>query len=146
VRRCTFGIGIICAVLTIGSLNVSAQSQYTDQVFRQLQDIYDDVADEEYFLRNYILGSLDEGDDDVWTMMFYGDTEYLIHGACDRDCDDLDLTISDEDGEVVDTDISVDDHPIVSFSPSKDGRYEIKATMYSCSMEPCYFGLAIFND
>jgi hypothetical protein len=136
----------VAVMLLVGASQVAAQSQYTDQVFRQLQDIYDDVANEGYYLTNFIVGSMDEGEDDVWTMSFMEDTEYVIHGACDRDCSDIDLSVLTEAGDVVESNILTDDSPVVTFRPAKSARYQIKATMYSCSEEPCYFGLGIFND
>jgi hypothetical protein len=108
--------------------------------------MYDAAAEDGYHLTNFILGSMDEGEDDVWTMTFTEGTEYVIHGACDRDCSDIDLSVLTEAGEVVGSDLLTDDYPVVTFTPDKSTRYQIKATMYACTAEPCYFGLGIFND
>ena len=145
-RRSISVLAIALVVLLLAAGSTTAQSQYTDQVFRQLQEMYDDAGEDGLYLRNYIVGSLDQGEEDIWTMTFYEDTEYVIYGACDRDCGDIDLTIMGEDGTVVDSDTLSDDYPVVSVLPSKDTRYQVKATMYACSAEPCYFGIGIFND
>ena len=91
----------IAAIFVLGAGQAVGQSQYTDQVFRQLQGMYDAAAEDGYHLTNFILGSMDEGEDDVWTMTFTEGTEYVIHGACDRDCSDIDLSVLTEAGEVV---------------------------------------------
>jgi hypothetical protein len=121
-----------------------AQSSFTDQVWKQLQGFYDTASDDGYSLRNYVVGSLDDDQDDFWTMTFYGGNEYMITGACDEDCSDIDLAILTEDGTEVTSDRETDSFPVVSLHPSRDIRYQVKVSMYSCAVEPCYFGFGIF--
>jgi hypothetical protein len=125
----------------------SLQAQgYADTVWEQLQDWYDDYSDNGYEVENYIVGKLDEDDSDSWTFWLDGGSDYTIIGVCDEDCGDIDLTILDEDEDVVDEDLLEDDYPIVKVSPRRDGPYTIDVDMYSCDVEPCYFGIAIFYD
>ncbi len=123
---------------------VNAQS-YAEQVWEQLQDDYDYFSEyEDYYLLNYVIGTLDEDAKDYWTWNLYTGDEYLITAACDYDCDDIDITIKDSYGNILQEDTRTDDQPYVEFSPSASGEYQIEIHMYSCSEEPCYYGFGIF--
>ncbi len=113
-------------------------------VWTQLEAVYDWADAEGYSTRNYIIGKLDEDEKDTWTMTLYGGNDYLIIGACDGDCGDLDIALLDEYDNTVARDTETDDVPVVELSLKNQGRYQIQVTMYSCSVEPCYFGLGIF--
>ncbi|MGE3141808.1 MAG: toll/interleukin-1 receptor domain-containing protein [Hyphomonadaceae bacterium] len=65
--------------------------------------------------------------------------DYKIVAACDRDCTDIDLTISDQNNNTVASDVELDDHPIVSVTPRWTGPFMINVQMVTCSQEPCYF-------
>ena len=71
--------------------------------------------------------------------------DYMILAACDEDCSDVDITVYDEDGDTVASDVSTDDVPVVRLSPKRDGQYRIEIKMYECSSEPCYWGFGVFN-
>lgn len=123
---------------------IYAQS-YTEIVWKQIQNAYDENVDEGYTVKNYIIGTISEEDDDTWTFYLPRNNEYLIEAFCDEDCDDLDLYLNDSEGNQIDSDTAEDDYPIIFFEPTKSDRYQIKVSMYSCTVEPCYFGLAIFE-
>lgn len=71
--------------------------------------------------------------------------EYLISGACDEDCDDLDLVLRAEEGDVLVQDDEVDDVPIITFTPAASGRYLLGVGMIDCETELCYFGYRVFE-
>lgn len=135
---------LIFCLIGFAATIAPAQS-YTDVVWRQIQDAYDNASDDGYSVKNYILGAIDEGEDNTWTFYLSSSWDYKIQAFCDNDCDDIDLYLKDSDGDVIDEDTLEDDYPVVFFSPYKSGTYQIDITMYSCAVEPCYFGLAIFN-
>ncbi len=135
---------LILLFLMISSSSVFAQS-YTETVWRQIQNAYEENIDEGYSVSNYIIGKISDDDDNTWTFYLSSNKDYLIEGFCDEDCDDLDLYLTDSDGDELDKDIEEDDFPLMYFSPNKTARYSIKVSMYSCEVEPCYFGLAIFE-
>lgn len=132
------------ALLLLSVSYVNAQS-YTDIVWDQIQEAYDDASDDGYTVKNYIVGAIDEDEDNSWTFYLDSSLEYRFEAFCDEDCDDLDLYLYDDDGDELDSDELEDDYPIIYFSPRYSGRYEIEISMYSCSVEPCYWGLAIFE-
>jgi hypothetical protein len=135
----------LVALFPFMSSSLQAQG-YADDVWAQLQDWYDDYSDRGYSVENYIVGKLDEDDSDSWTFWLDGRSDYTIIGVCDDDCGDIDLTILDDDNDVVAEDLLEDDYPIVNVSPRKDGAYTIDVDMYECDVEPCYFGIAIFYE
>lgn len=136
---------ILAATLSFLSSGAHAQS-YADTVWDQLQDWYEDYSDDGYSVESYVIGKLDEDESDSWTFWLDGGNDYTIIGVCDEDCGDIDLTILDDDDDVVDEDVLEDNYPIVSVSPRGDGAYTINVDMYECDVEPCYFGIAIFYE
>lgn len=105
---------------------------------RQLRGNYD--------MDDYFIGSLYEGDSHYLTADLNGRDTIVITGVCDQDCSDLDLIIRDEWGDVLDRDQLVDDEPVLHFRPPYAGEFEIEVVMYSCDVEPCWFGVALFSD
>ena len=135
---------LLLLFLMISSSSIFAQS-YTETVWRQIQNAYEENIDDGYSVSNYIIGKISDDDDNTWTFYLSSSKDSLIEGFCDEDCDDLDLYLNDSDGDEIDKDIEEDDFPLMYFSPNKTGQYSIKISMYSCEVEPCYFGLAIFE-
>ena len=70
---------------------------------------------------------------------------YVVAGRCDGDCADLDLRLTTSSGAVVDNDQLPDSHPEVSVRPSRTRNYSVEVEMYRCRVEPCYYGIALFE-
>ena len=130
--------------ISLASISVQAQS-YTEVIWTQIQDSYEENLEMGYTVKNYIIGMIQESDDNTWSFYLDSSKEYLFEGFCDEDCEDLDMYLYDDEGTELDKDIEEDDYPLFFFEPSESGRYKVKVTMYACSVEPCYFGLAIFE-
>lgn len=140
----TPSLWIVVVLLLLSPSRTEAQP-YAQQVWDQLQAQHEIVTKQgDFILRNYILGNLDQGDKDTWSFYFDENLEYLVSAACDADCSDIDVKIKNEAGEVVVEDTLEDDQPIVSFTPSVSGTYDVEIGMYKCADEPCYFGFGIF--
>jgi hypothetical protein len=131
--------------LVLGSPSDAAAQSYAQQVWNQLQRVYSVANASEYRLRNYIVGHLNSGNSDSWTFPLTANTEYLVTGACDNDCSDLDIFIKDANGNTIAQDTSTDDIPMVRFTTRAAGRYTVDVRMYQCSVNPCYFGFGIFH-
>ena len=93
------------------------------------------------------------GDAHVFERYLTGGVEYRFIGACDNECDDLDLMLLNEKGEQVLNaqgqpiqDVLVDNYPVVVFTPPSDGRYLLQLYMYVCSAEPCYAGVRVLEQ
>lgn len=134
---------IILALCFSGIAN--AQS-YTETVWVQIQSAYETNANNGYSMKYYVLGAMNMEEDNTWTFYFDSSYDYLLEGFCDEDCNDLDLYLYDMDGNEIDSDIEEDDFPIIYFSPSVSGQYQVEISMYACDVEPCYWGLAMFEQ
>jgi hypothetical protein len=143
-RRLLTGSLIAAALLVTSATQGEAQS-YAQQVWSQLQKAHDAVGASDFVLQNYIIGHLGEGNTDTWSFPMRANTEYIITGACDTDCSDLDITIKDASGKVVEKDTTTDDVPVVRFTPGSNAKYTVEVKMYSCSSAPCYFGFGVFQ-
>jgi hypothetical protein len=91
------------------------------------------------------MGKLQNRRMDSWTFSVDKGTDYIIIGACDNDCQDVDIQLKDTDDHVVERDDKADDTPVISFKPKQSGRYTIEITMTQCKDDPCYFGFGIFT-
>jgi hypothetical protein len=138
------GAGLVLALAAPTTL--SAQS-YAVQVWDQLQLHYKTISknDNDWYLRNYVMGKLRDDGDDTWTFYFDKNQAVIITAACDNDCSDIDLKVTDENGTVLAEDDKKDDTPVLAFRPSAEGRLTIKVHMEACSDNPCYFGFGIFQ-
>ena len=135
----------LASLLFVATFAQQAVGQtYAQQVWDQLKVHYAAANLDDYYLENYILGKLSDDTSESWTFSMDASTDYVLTGACDNDCSDIDLLILNADGETVEEDTEEDDTPVVFFSPKKDGRYTVRVKMYACSDEPCYFGFGLF--
>jgi hypothetical protein len=88
-----------------------------------------------------LAGSLRDGYYRVHSVTLSAGYEYTFAGACDRDCDDLDLQLYDENWNLIDQDMLEDDVPVVSVSPSWTGVFHVKVIMASCYVSPCRYAV-----
>jgi len=145
-----FAVGLlVVAVAACGGARAprtsSGPSEYTVQVRGYLERLGSN-AEKQGFSRvvsGPVYGSLNDDAEGSHDMTVSGGTEYVIFGACDNDCTDLDLLIYDADGGLVRRDVAADDRPVLVFTPRKSGKYKIKVVMAICADEPCRYGLQL---
>jgi hypothetical protein len=70
---------------------------------------------------------------------------YRAIAVCDQDCSDIDLQVSDDEGEVLDTDILEDDVPIVDFLAHEAGTFHFAVQVVKCTTETCFYGLQVYR-
>ena len=133
----------LVSVLYVLPDRANAQS-HADLVWDQLKRAYNAAEEAGFGVRNYIVGKLDDDETDSWTVRLYGGNEYVVAGACDADCTDLDLSILNASGDEVATDYGDDDTPVVNVEPRSSSGFTIKVSMYKCTEEPCYCGIVLF--
>ena len=132
--------------LTAFTPGASGAQSYAQQVWDQLQSRYQDVTRlGDYTLMNYVMGKLNDDAKDTWTFPLSSSTAYVLTAACDNDCSDIDLRVTDPSGGVVVEDVQRNDFPVVAFIPPRSATYTIEITMYACRSNPCYFGFGIFQ-
>lgn len=138
----------VALAIVIGGIAASAfaQQEYVGQVRAQLDGTRRLMADEGYEkTHDYRIGDLANGRSDSFTVTLRKGWEYVLTSVCDNDCSDLDIKVFDENNNQIAEDKEVDDAPIVEVTPKWTGQFRIQVTMYQCSDDPCYFGLAVFG-
>lgn len=71
--------------------------------------------------------------------------EYRVVGFCDSDCTDLDLSVHETTGETVAQDTAVDPNPVVPLTQQVSASGYVQVTMYSCSVEPCFYSVVVYG-
>lgn len=67
--------------------------------------------------------------------------DYRIQGACDRDCDDMDLELFNGSGRPVSSDLAPDAFPVVWTKSNASGYYTLRVSMPQCDINPCTYGV-----
>jgi len=144
-RPAAVATALLVAALTfsVTPTEVTAQT-YAVTVWTQLNTLYERFNQNGYSSRNYIIGRLKGDESERWNVTLHGGNTYVITGACDADCKDIDLQLLDANGKVLVEDVSSDDIPMMSYAIRTTGVYSIRATMYQCKDTLCYYGLGIF--
>lgn len=143
------GIFLLAAAVMVVSGALSAD-QYNQLVWQQLQAHERAAAGSDFDNRNYMMGKLRAGEQADWPVDLHNGRRYLLTGACDDDCSDIDLALIDPSGQVVDEDVLEDDQPVLDLEVDGwrigGGRYTLRLTMYNCSVQPCYYGIGVFEQ
>jgi hypothetical protein len=91
-------------------------------------------------------GALRTGAREVHQVQLRGGFVYALVAFCDEDCTDIDLQLHDAAGNLVDSDFELDDRPVVTAEVPRDATFRLTVSMPSCSIEPCYYGVAVFGQ
>jgi hypothetical protein len=142
-----FATTVAFAAMSIAPAAFAQPAEYVRQLANQLSQ-----ARSSYVPNNYRLvvgpdnDSLGQGDSDDYNVTLQGGRSYKLVGVCDNDCTDLDITLYDSDGDVVDRDMLDDDKPVVSVSGKSGGRYRMNVSMARCSTDVCYYSVAVYGN
>lgn len=140
-RVLTFVPAIIALPLAAPAL----ADEWSEQVLGLIDAAAETYFDNGYHYGGYTYeGSLDDGESERLTVRLGAGMESQLIGACDTDCSDFDLTLYDSAGREVDSDLQLDDFPIVSARPGKDGVYTILVQMIDCEVDPCRYAIQQF--
>lgn len=129
-----------------GSSSSGSSSVHHDQVVRKLADVernnvpsgYSRFRQTEYFW-------LDGNEEVSIELTLENYRQYSIWGACDDDCEDLDMYLTDAYGNEVDSDVLTDAIPLIDPANPATGPYTLRVKMYDCSVEPCRVGVTYFS-
>jgi hypothetical protein len=69
---------------------------------------------------------------------------YRFVGECDSKCYDLDLTLYDRNGNVIDSDLGYDNTPVVSVTPAWIGQFRVHVSMANCENDYCGYGVGVY--
>lgn len=92
-----------------------------------------------------VRGALAQGDDEEFELDLEDGTEYVVVGVCDGDCSDLDLVLTDDEGEEVESDRAMDDVPVLTIS-GQSGSFVLSVQMATCSASRCGYGVRVFRS
>ena len=136
----------LAAVAFVLAVPAAAQ-QYTQQVRSQLDGAGTTLRREGYRgTHDYEIGNLNDDAEESFTLDMTSGRDYAIVGACDNDCSDMDFWLYDETDNLIDSDTSTDDVPVVRVTPSWTGTFRVRVKMYACSANPCYYGIGVFGN
>jgi hypothetical protein len=129
-------LGVLASVVSASGWNLS--DTYSRRLSQFQRDGFREVS-------NAARGDLNDSQSTRWTVTLRAGSEYRLFGACDEDCQDLDLEIYDANGRLVDEDTASDDFPVVSVRPRYTQEYSFRVTMADCSYEPCAYMVGVLG-
>lgn len=91
-----------------------------------------------------VFGVLDTSRDEVPRFALRKGRSYAFVAVCDDDCEDIDLAVYDLDGKEAKIDDDESDLAVVTYDPVASGDYIVRVHMYSCTAEPCGYGLKVY--
>lgn len=136
----------LLSAIGLASSSAWAQNPWEGQVNAELER-----ASEALGLLGYqqvgtaLSGDLAEGSNTNLSITLEEGNVYAITAACDSDCGDIDLTLYSGSDEPIDTDIEVDDYPLVQVVVTQSGSFRVEVTMANCSAPTCFYGVGIFS-
>ena len=137
---------LMAMIITLLALtSAHAQQEYIDQLVVQLELNTEALAQIGYRGVLGDGGALDDQTFEDYTVTLSAGSDYVISGVCDEDCFDLDLALYDSAGDLVTADETEDDQPVVEFRVTRGGPFTLRATMYECHADPCYYALGLYE-
>ncbi|HEX6367460.1 MAG TPA: S1C family serine protease [Longimicrobium sp.] len=123
------------------------RSRWEEQVIGFLEN-GEEVLEREGFsrTREYETGALDRGASRTVRIRLEEGVTYMLLGACDTDCDNMDLKIFGPGGRLLDSDVAGDDFPVLTVTPAASGEYTVRVTMTSCETAYCYYSLGVYGN
>lgn len=140
-------LGILPHLLPVLLLAVPAPvigQDYVGNVWSQLQQARNRYPD--FNVRTYVIDRLSAGNNFTYSSQMNQGGRYVVTGACDQDCTNVDISVTNETGTVIARDEKPDALPEVLVVPSASGKYTVMVMVVECSNEPCYFGLGIYSE
>jgi len=143
-RRAISVIALMVASLSVFSQQTAQELDlWTVQVNNQIRE-YEQRLGLNNRSHAIVTGSLHNDNNEWVTMDLDANAKYYILGVCDKDCSDLDLKLYSS-STLLDEDIMSDNYPLVSVTPSADGRFRVNVIMVGCTVSPCRYGIAIYK-
>lgn len=103
------------------------------------------LANDKYQFVESLYGHLDSSENETFQIELRSGRSYSILGACDEDCEDMDLFLMDREGNALQADEDVDSFPLISFTPSYSGSYRVRVEMFDCSVGPCFYSIGVYR-
>jgi S1-C subfamily serine protease len=123
----------------------SGDDQYMAVVRAQLDASTQVATTSGYEAQGESFGAVAQGAVEPLDVQLDAAHDYLIVGACDNDCTDLDLALVDTAGNAIASDTATDDKPVLQFAGPGSGSYRLQVTMATCPAAPCRYGVRVFG-
>ena len=91
------------------------------------------------------IARLQPGEATVWRVHLVAQSSYMIVGACDNECSNIDIELVDAAGRVVAGDTLPDNFPMVPYTPAASGAHDIRLVLQGCQLAPCYAGARVLS-
>lgn len=129
------------------SIDTRSDDRWHEQVLGQLAEA-EAILLSEKITRSHepVLGELNDGQSGIVSIKVEPGVSYLIAGACDQDCDDLDLYLYGTEKKLLTQDDEDGDFPMVVYDGGQADEVTLRVKMYSCQLEPCSFGVGVFRE
>lgn len=128
--------------------NISFADRFYNQVKKQLWEAVIALNDKDYELSDVEIGKLYRKDDlyEIIHLNLTKNINYVLVGACDEDCSDIDLVLANEYGDILKKDKKSNAIPVIVFTPKYSGSYKILVQIPSgqCSAYRCSYGVGLF--
>jgi hypothetical protein len=93
-----------------------------------------------------VTGTLATGADEEFEIDLEAGVTYMIVGVCDGGCSDLDLVLSDDDGDEMEADRELDDVPMLAIENTSNVEAVLTVQMATCSTAQCHYGVRVFRS
>jgi hypothetical protein len=94
-----------------------------------------------------VTGKLKEDEDVSFDFAIERGKTYWVYGACDSNCDDIDLEGANVRGDVLDADDERDDaDPVLLVSDRSATRLKVTVSMKDCVRATCAFGIGLYEQ
>ena len=123
------------SVLAGGGLNAPPEFQ---RLMLTILDGYSKQMAEGWIAAGDVITSLNVGGEHVVDVSLRGGRSYAFIGACDNECNDVDLVLEQANGGQIAQDVLPDDYPLVEVTPPADGVYRLRIRLKTCTIAPCY--------
>jgi hypothetical protein len=137
---------VFASSVIILTANFAFADRFTDQIYAQLIRIARDAGYRGYRpTHEPLIDDLGNGGEHNITLNLSRDVSYVIMGVCDEDCNDIDLELYDDNGNLISSDRQIDAFPVVEVTPRWNARFLIRVRMADCSNAPCRYGVGAFG-
>lgn len=127
--------------------NVAFADRWTAQVRAQLIVAAEAAGYNGYSLTHEpLIDDLGNGGQHDITLNLSAGTRYIMVGACDEYCEDLDLGLYDHNGNLISSDTKTNDIPIIVAIPRWNAQFVLRVRMASCLIAPCRYGIGVFGN
>ena len=140
-----FATATLVLLTMLSASGARAQDQYVQQLLAQLEAAAYPFASAGYYGILGECGALGHQTYQDFRVTLNAGSDYAVLGVCDEDCYDLDVALYNLSGNLIVADSTEDAAPLVPFTVTESGSFTLRVTMYNCGVEPCYYGVGVYE-